>query len=426
MHNLFLGTAKRMFQLWLEEEILTKRNLKIVEERIKEMEVGTGLGRLPHKISSNHGHYKASQWKHWTTIYSTYVLDGLLPNIHLNCWNTFVMACRFLAVPILTSTNLMKADILLLKFCREFEKLYGNRAVRVNMHLHCHLKDCIEDYGSIYSFWCFAFERYNGILGTTKTNNRSVEIQIMRKFLSSRFVWNVSLPEEFSDSMLSFFNSYKKQTQTMPAVETVTVCSPALLRISVCTILSNIKWSDTDQVILPLSYKLMQFDQDDRHLLCQTYQRMYPEKYLNANMVSETARRYQRVTLAGEKFGSKLESRSLRCARVMASWVGDDGEVDPTAPIRPGEVKFYFTNCLSTDDDVKQQHIFACIQWYSEDAQNNTFRRPVELWQSNIFDSPGPATFLPIQRVYCKFAAAYIQKSESRKLVVTPILRTFC
>ena len=60
MHNLFRGTAKRMFQLWLERDLLTKSKLKTTEERINKLDVGTGFGRLPHKIASNHGKYKAS------------------------------------------------------------------------------------------------------------------------------------------------------------------------------------------------------------------------------------------------------------------------------------------------------------------------------------------------------------------------------
>ena len=32
MHNLFLGTAKRMFQLWIEKDLLTKDKLKDIEE----------------------------------------------------------------------------------------------------------------------------------------------------------------------------------------------------------------------------------------------------------------------------------------------------------------------------------------------------------------------------------------------------------
>ena len=33
-----------------------------------------------------------------------------------------------------------------------------------NMHMHCYLADCVRDFGPIYGFWLFSFERYNGLL----------------------------------------------------------------------------------------------------------------------------------------------------------------------------------------------------------------------------------------------------------------------
>ena len=68
------------------------------------------------------------------------------------------MACRLLTVPDLSHSDLKNADMLLLKFCNHLGQLYGKKDVRINIHLHCHLKECIEYYGLIYSFWCFAFE----------------------------------------------------------------------------------------------------------------------------------------------------------------------------------------------------------------------------------------------------------------------------
>ena len=40
------------------------------------------------------------------------------------------------------------------------------------MHLHTHITDCILDYGPVYSFWLYSFERYNGILGIKLNQER--------------------------------------------------------------------------------------------------------------------------------------------------------------------------------------------------------------------------------------------------------------
>ena len=56
------------------------------------------------------------------------------------------------------------------------------------MHLHGHLKECIEDFGPVYAFWCFSFERYNGIFGGFQHNNKAVPVQMMKKFLEEDYL----------------------------------------------------------------------------------------------------------------------------------------------------------------------------------------------------------------------------------------------
>jgi len=56
------------------------------------------------------------------------------------------------------------------------------------MHMLLHMKSCALDFGPVYGFWCFAFERQNSILGAHQTNNHSITIQLMRKFLEGSFL----------------------------------------------------------------------------------------------------------------------------------------------------------------------------------------------------------------------------------------------
>ena len=183
MHNLFLGTAKNVFKLRVKKNLLSKKDLKALEERINSIDVGTGIGRFPHRIASNYGGYTASQWKNWTLIYSMFCLKGLLSESHLRCWQTFVLACQYRS-PVLSKIGILKADLLFVKFGDRFQHLYGKKAVTPNMHLHCHLKECVTDCGPVHAFWCFSFERFNGILGAIQVNGRSVEVQLMHKLLA--------------------------------------------------------------------------------------------------------------------------------------------------------------------------------------------------------------------------------------------------
>ena len=47
MHNLFLGTSKKMFQLWNDLNLFSKGQLTEFEERIKSIKVPSDIGRLP-------------------------------------------------------------------------------------------------------------------------------------------------------------------------------------------------------------------------------------------------------------------------------------------------------------------------------------------------------------------------------------------
>ena len=145
MHNLFLGTAKHVFKLWVKKNFSTKKDLKMLEDKINSLDVGTGIGRLPHRIVSNYGGYTASQRKTWTLIYSMFCIKSFLPDSHLRCWQTFVLACQYLCSPVISKTDIIKADLLFVKFGESFERLYGKKYVNPNMHLHCHLKECVID-----------------------------------------------------------------------------------------------------------------------------------------------------------------------------------------------------------------------------------------------------------------------------------------
>lgn len=94
-----------------------------------------------------------------------------------------------------------------MKFCTMFEKLYGQDLVTPNMHLHGHIKECLLDYGPFHAFWCFSFERFNGILGSFHTNNRLIEIQLMRKFLMQSKVKDFKYPEMYQDTFKEFFDN---------------------------------------------------------------------------------------------------------------------------------------------------------------------------------------------------------------------------
>ena len=75
---------------------------------------------------------------------------------------------------------------------------------------------------------------------------------------------------------------------------------------------------------------------------------------------SSVSRKFSNVLLGTEKFGSKLDCRNLRSARIMAFWSGDDNLIDTSVPTRPGIVNFYIVHTVKINGEF-HQHAFAVV-----------------------------------------------------------------
>ena len=165
-------------------------NNKVIQQRVNLTTAPSDVGRIPHKIFSGFSSITADQWKNWVLYYILIALHDILSGEHLECWRHFVLACR---------------TAMLLQFCRRMERIYGNESIAPNLIIHCHLRSCIEDYGPLHGFWLFAFERYNGILGSTPNHNHSIKVQLMQRFVRDAELVSMPLPDEFSTDLKPLF-----------------------------------------------------------------------------------------------------------------------------------------------------------------------------------------------------------------------------
>jgi hypothetical protein len=427
MHNLFLGTAKFIFKHWVREGILNKKDLETLESRIDGLEVPVDIGRLPKVISSNYGSYTAEQWKNWTLIYSLYALKDVLPEKDFKCWQSYVLACTYLCKPILSNDDIIKAHFLLLKFGKVCQNLYGNHFCTPNMHLHCHLKDILKDFGPIHSFWCFSFERYNGILGSFTTNNRSIELQLMRKLTTRRFLDNMTLDKNlqpyFDDVVTIAGNDSKTIYSTFALNELL-----SFFNSDVMAPLKSINWSNISAVNLPLCYKEKSLDNDDLAVLLKVYNTMFsPGKYIISEQLSRTIRKYGTIEIFNQQFGSKLAYRSKRSTGVLAGWPGLDGEIDETCNgMSFGMIEFYFSHSLNFSGEFIKCY-FACVTWHkSVDDTNFNSVNPLHVASKDDKLPTGASRFLPVQRISRKCAIA-IEENEhmDKRYILSPLPRHF-
>jgi hypothetical protein len=168
MHCLFLGIAKWIVKrIWVDENILTQHALQSIQKKMNEFQLPADLGRIPGKIYSGEGftNFTADQWKNFFLIYATVVLWDHLSTIDRKILTYFVRVCTILVRRIVDVNEMEEVHTGLIEIIRLIEEKYGEGKISPNLHLSLHLCECTYDYGPLYSFWCFSFERMNGFLG---------------------------------------------------------------------------------------------------------------------------------------------------------------------------------------------------------------------------------------------------------------------
>ena len=165
------------------------------------------------------------------------------------------------------------------------------------MPLHCHLKDCVINYGPPHAFWCFAFERYNGILGSVHTNSKSIKLQLLRKFCQEQETSTIYIPtdKEFCELL--------PQTTKCEATPSDLVISK-LINISRCPLDEILSFSLIDVPIvkgLP-TYHVKILVAEHISQLGSIYKQLYSNRQIAHFPYSY--QEYGRVILAGDLLGS--------------------------------------------------------------------------------------------------------------------------
>ena len=97
---------------------------------------------IPRKIDS-FSSITADEWKNWILLYSVFALYGVIGDSHFKCWYYLVDSCIILCQPVITAAQINIAHTLLLEYCQLFETLYGLESCTPNMHMSCHLRECL-------------------------------------------------------------------------------------------------------------------------------------------------------------------------------------------------------------------------------------------------------------------------------------------
>ena len=430
MHNLFLGTAKHYLKdALIEKKLVADGLFDNIQERINSATVPTGIGRIPHKIQSGFSAFTADQWKNWVLYYSLLVLHDILDIDHLECWRHFVLACRALCCKELSPHQLQLGHGLLLQFCKRAERLYGKQFITPNMHMHMHLKSCVTDFGPLHGFWLYAFERYNGILGSVPNNNRSIEVQLMTRFQHDNEVLSVQLPKEFSETFASEFSKLRSTQSNVGSV------ADSLISSSQTDITPISHWTVTSDMELP-SYH-------SKHIIGVTYytnlQTLYSELYhvpISSIQMPTSCWKYSSVAVRGKQLGS-FKGRSASSSIVMASWKTDlFGQasllaVDNIEAHLEGHDQSEITRAARIDailfhkvtiNKATYPHLLVSLSWFKFHRAMFKLGKPLTVWCPDLFEDEGIHSIIPIQFVKNRTVSTISRIEDESVLTVCPCI----
>ena len=181
--------------------------------------------------------------------------------------------------------------------------------------------DCIKDYGSVYGFWLFSFERYNGTLGNFHNNKKDITAQLMRQFIQC---YQLVTPIMFKEELQPLLPVQKNVSEVHSSS------------------------SDFKFVGLPTLSKFSSLDPSDYSLLGAMYSHLYNCTINSRDQMTYTIKIFKTLTLYGRQFGSLRSLSSKHSAYVMASWAEEDGSINESANQRPGKVLYYVLHKLNT------------------------------------------------------------------------------
>ncbi|OAD81234.1 hypothetical protein PHYBLDRAFT_138788 [Phycomyces blakesleeanus NRRL 1555(-)] len=183
--------------------------------------------KLKTKIGKGFSHMKADEWKSWVLVYSPVLLKPVLLSNMFNGWMHYVKACRILVKPSISFIEIDQAHRYLQEFCQSCEDTYKPKVLTCNMHLHLHLHDTIRDFGPVYGYWLFGFERYNGLLKNNKTNRKNgFETTYMTKFTADAYKADYIRNTLSCSSLIPFLPLFEKLTSTTTPITTYATYAP--------------------------------------------------------------------------------------------------------------------------------------------------------------------------------------------------------
>ena len=410
MHKLFLGLAKHTVSIWKDKYWTRNSDTESIQEVVDRFQVPSDIGRIPSRISAGFSGFTADQWKHWTLLYSLVALKGRIPVADYDLWKMFVEACSIICSPVITRESIQKAHELLVRFCVTFQELYGSSSCTINMHLSCHLQQCIQDFGPAHTFWCFGFERMNGVLGSFSTNNRSIEVQLMRRYVDS--VQFATVAQSIDDNdFKTIYNALVKSSKDVRG----TANSILYAHVEALTssnagefVLKYNRMVDISGTQLP-----QVLTESEHAQLVEISRQLFGQQFVNLFMLYNEA---TQLSFLGQKYGTR-KSRLSRSSTVQA-------HARLTASLTElsvGRIERFLSIAVELMDHNTSatMHIhFADVMWLDAYPDGNSYPAPISIW----YNCMACRSLIPVAFFTTRVAMCPVTIDNTEALVSVPLI----
>lgn len=325
-------------------------------------------------------------------MFSPIALQNILPQAHLDCWQLYISACAIYCSSTLTNDDIKRASELMKSFFVTAESLYGPSFPTINTHLHLHLEDIFRDYGPCYGYWLFSFERYNGILGKYHTNQQSIEIQLMRRFIENMHIRSLVNPDSMAPEHFCICKDLLGARSSGSASDTVFGVSNSSS--------GNLNFDlRHPNINLLHPFVLHHFDSVTLSYLRICYQMFIPT--VDVLEIPQLCRKYNSAMWWSQHLkSSKYPKKALLC--IIANWIGEDGQITgDVSNFCAGRIEYFFSQRLLVNNDQEKyvEVSMAHVKWFQEHDAKHSFLDPVEIWCKDIFKPFGPASFIPVEKI---------------------------
>ena len=418
------GITSHAMNTWKELDIINSQNLANIQEKLDSVKVPSDVGRIPYKIESNFSGLTADQLLNWTMIFSIYVLFGAIPDKYLNIWRLFVAACRLLCRDKISIKDAKMATKLLKQYCILFRDMYGPARCTPNMHLSLHIESCVMDYGSVYSFWCFSFERYNGMFEHFHTNKQDIPIQLMRKFQQNKLV-QLELSASNVDGL--FKTGYVSVNSDPHRGTLGQIHSRDWHRSDDLTTATDfpVDFSGTSTINQLIGNGTSGFFSHETQIeLFKVVQFLYP----NSLRISHNFERFKLCKIGRHPTAVQRYEHDRSCC-IEANWItisNNEPSICLNGDMRPGIVKDLLKFSVLFNEAQPKILVIAEVKWMADSPHRFYYGRnaPVSVWSKNFLFTDA-TSFIPLNRIRgrCGFVHTSLQIHEGRNTNVNVVIQ---